>query len=49
MTTTPHSSRLPEGASKSSTGLLVFSWVFVSIPLAWGVVQTIIKSMALFH
>jgi hypothetical protein len=33
----------------SSTGLLVFAWLFVGLPLAWGVWQTIIKSMALFH
>jgi hypothetical protein len=32
-----------------SSGLLVFSWLFVGLPLAWGVWQTIVKSMALFH
>jgi hypothetical protein len=40
----PHASEAP-----SSAGLLIFSWLFVGIPLAWGVTQTIIKSMALFH
>jgi hypothetical protein len=46
----PRSSGLPEqAASKSSVGLLIFSWAFVGAPLIWGVIQTIIKSMALFH
>jgi len=36
----------PQG---SSAGLLIFAWLFVGIPLAWGVTQTVIKSMALFH
>jgi hypothetical protein len=35
--------------SPSSPGLLIFSWLFVGVPLAWGVTQTLIKSMALFH
>ncbi len=32
-----------------SAGLLIFAWLFVGLPLAWGVTQTIIKSLALFH
>ncbi len=38
-------------SEKSSTppGLLVFAWLFVGLPLAWGVWQTLIKSLALFH
>jgi len=32
-----------------SVGLLIFAWLFVGVPLAWGVTQTIMKSMALFH
>ncbi len=44
------SSHSPSGdVPARSTGLLVFSWLFVGVPLAWGVVQTLIKSMALFH
>ncbi len=39
----------PSPASGSNLGLLIFSWLFVGIPLAWGVYQTLIKSMALFH
>jgi hypothetical protein len=29
--------------------LLVFAWLFVGLPLVWGVVQTILKAMALFR
>jgi hypothetical protein len=32
-----------------SLGLLIVSWLFVGIPLIWGVTQTLIKSMALFR
>ncbi len=50
MSTAPRSSaQSPENPVPGSVGLLVFAWVFVSVPLAWGVVQTVIKSMALFH
>jgi len=28
---------------------VAFAWLFVGIPLAWGVSQTFIKSLALFH
>jgi hypothetical protein len=50
--TNPPDSSLPNSKAPSggsSTGTLVFAWLFVGIPLAWGVVQTLIKSMALFH
>lgn len=30
------------------TGLLLFSWLLVGIPLAWGVVQTLGKAALLF-
>jgi hypothetical protein len=50
MATLPPASNDPNGnSSPSSAGLLVFSWLFVGLPLAWGVMQTLIKSMALFH
>ena len=49
MTTKPRSSAGPENPQPSSAGLLIFAWLFVGVPLAWGVTQTIIKSMALFH
>jgi hypothetical protein len=28
---------------------LILAWLFVGIPIAWGVAQTILKSLALFH
>jgi hypothetical protein len=31
------------------TGRLIFAWAFVSIPLAWGVVQVAVKALALFR
>lgn len=50
MSTLPPPSGGPgENPSPSSAGFLVFSWLFVGLPLAWGVMQTLIKSMALFH
>jgi hypothetical protein len=50
MTAMPRSSEGPNNVSpQRNMGLLIFSWLFVGIPLAWGVTQTIIKSMALFH
>jgi hypothetical protein len=50
MTSMPRSSDSPaENPRPSSAGLLIFAWLFVGIPLAWGVTQTIFKSMALFH
>ncbi|WP_310394824.1 hypothetical protein [Hymenobacter sp.] len=32
----------------NSGGSLVLAWLFVGIPLAWGVSQTFIKALALF-
>jgi hypothetical protein len=50
MTSMPRSSNQPpENPPTRPVGLLVFTWLFVGLPLAWGVVQTLIKSMALFH
>lgn len=36
-------------ANRSSKTAVVLAWLFVSIPLIWGISQTIIKSMALFN
>ena len=36
-------------AETSSTGALVIAWLFVGIPLAWGVSQTFIKALTLFQ
>jgi hypothetical protein len=45
--------REPDGTDSAgpggSVGLLIFSWLFVGLPLAWGVYQTLLKSMALFQ
>jgi len=39
---------MAESERKSSAALLLISWVFVGVPAAWGVSQTVIKSLALF-
>ena len=40
----------PANASKpGSSGLLVISWLWVGIPLAWGVYSTVMKSLPLFR
>jgi hypothetical protein len=49
MSSQPRSSGEPTANSPSSVGFLIFSWFFVGVPLVWGVIQTLIKSMALFH
>jgi hypothetical protein len=39
-----------EPATPAGTGLrLALSWGLVSVPLLWGVYQTVVKSMALFQ
>jgi hypothetical protein len=34
---------------ETTTTQLVLAWGFVGIPLAWGVIQTLINAMKLFH
>jgi hypothetical protein len=34
---------------KSSTLLIIFAWIFVSIPAAWGVYNTGKNALKLFH
>ncbi|MDF7812372.1 hypothetical protein [Hymenobacter sp. YC55] len=41
------SSNTPDNSSSSGVALAV-AWLFVGIPLAWGVTQTFIKALALF-
>ena len=41
----PNSSSAAETGSGGSVAL---AWLFVGIPLAWGVAQTFIKALALF-
>lgn len=46
MATSPSSSA---PAEQSTTSLsVVLAWLYVGVPLAWGVSQTIIKALALF-
>jgi hypothetical protein len=35
--------------AKSSPVSITLAWLAVGIPLAWGVAQTIVKSLALFR
>jgi len=37
-----------EVESSSSGAMLVVAWLFVGVPLIWGVSQTFIKALALF-
>jgi hypothetical protein len=47
---TPRSSGRPEGSPPtSSAGLVFLAWLVVGLPLAWGVMQTLEKAMALFR
>jgi hypothetical protein len=34
---------------RSSRATIALAWLAVALPLAWGVSQTIVKSMALFR
>jgi hypothetical protein len=36
-------------SSSGTTLKLVLAWGFVGVPLAWGVIETIINAMALFR
>ena len=38
----------PVAAEASTGGSPVLAWLFVGLPLAWGVSQTFIKALALF-
>ena len=35
--------------STSSQGKLIAAWAFVGIPLAWGIIMTLINAAALFY
>lgn len=39
---------MPDKEVKSNPVLLIVSWLWVGIPLAWGVEETIKKALALF-
>ncbi|MBD2723007.1 MFS transporter small subunit [Hymenobacter armeniacus] len=36
-------------AEASAGGSVMLAWLFVGVPLAWGVFQTFIKALALFR
>lgn len=36
-------------AQKTPAWMLIVFWLYVGIPLAWGVISTIRKAMVLFH
>jgi hypothetical protein len=38
-----------DSSKKTPVGLVLLAWLFVGIPLIWGVSQTIMKSMDLFR
>ncbi|MCB2378473.1 hypothetical protein LGH70_12810 [Hymenobacter sp. BT635] len=38
----------PEAAASSSSLQVALAWVYVGVPLLWGVSQTFIKALALF-
>jgi hypothetical protein len=40
---------MPENAKKSSAALILFAWLLVGVPLGWGVYNTLLSSMKLFH
>ena len=41
-------SATPATPDAGSGGSVVLAWLFVGLPLAWGVSQTFIKALALF-
>ena len=41
--------RAMNGSAKSNRIALVLAWLAVGLPLAWGVAQTLMKSLALFN
>lgn len=40
---------MPENTNKSSGALILMAWLLVSIPLGWGVYNTLLNSMKLFQ
>ncbi|SNC76519.1 hypothetical protein SAMN06265337_3427 [Hymenobacter gelipurpurascens] len=39
----------PAPTETSSGAMLAISWLFVGLPLVWGVTQTFVKALALFQ
>ncbi|WP_280891437.1 MFS transporter small subunit [Jiella mangrovi] len=40
---------MANGASNSMNVKLALAWAFVGIPLAWGIITTLINALALFQ
>jgi hypothetical protein len=40
---------MSESPNKSSPALILFAWLFVGIPLSWGVYNTVLSSAKLFQ
>ncbi len=40
---------MPEKETKSSAATILLAWLLVSIPLGWGVYNTVLNSLKLFQ
>ncbi len=40
---------MPDGTKKSSPAMILFAWLLVGVPLAWGVYNTVLNSQKLFQ
>jgi len=40
---------MTESANKSSVVVILFAWIFVGLPLGWGVYNTVLNSKKLFQ
>jgi hypothetical protein len=46
---TPAQEAIKEPVKSGWPARLILAWMFVGIPLLWGVFQTLIKALALFY
>jgi hypothetical protein len=44
----PKANPTPAPTEESAGGSTILAWLYVGVPLAWGVSQTFIKALALF-
>jgi hypothetical protein len=40
---------MPDSTRKSSPAMILFAWLLVGVPLAWGVYNTVLNSQKLFQ
>jgi hypothetical protein len=40
---------MPENTKKSSPVMILFAWLLIGVPLAWGVYNTVLSSQKLFQ